>query len=211
MSALQPRVSFYTKYGKRLCDVALAAYSAAPAHSRHVGDCGVGMAHEGNIIFRHRRVGRGGKEFTCYKFRTMVLDADERLTELLASDSDAKAEWDLNYKLKYDPRVTRLGRLLRRSSLDELPQIWNIICGDMSFVGPRPITHAELPKYDNYINELLSIRPGITGQWQINARGEASYEVRIMHDIHYLRNINFAKDLMLILKTAIVPLKFNGV
>jgi exopolysaccharide production protein ExoY len=170
----------------------------------------LGMAHKGSVVFGHRRVGQGGKEFTCYKFRTMVVDADRQLAELLASDPTARAEWDRDQKLKADPRVTRLGRVLRTTSLDELPQIWNVVRGDMSFVGPRPVTRDELVKYGVHTPAYLSVRPGVTGPWQVAGRGVGSYSNRVLHDATYITKINLVLDATIIAQTAVIPLKMAG-
>ena len=209
LNMAEPRVTFYTKYGKRLFDIVLALI-LLPVLVPMLLVIAAGMAHKGKIIFGHRRIGRGGREFTCYKFRTMVVDADRQLAELLASDPTARAEWDRDQKLKDDPRVTRLGRVLRTTSLDELPQIWNVLCGDMSFVGPRPITRGEILKYGSQAEVYLSTRPGVTGPWQVEDRGTVNYANRIIADVSYVANMNFRRDIKLIAQTALVPLMMSG-
>jgi exopolysaccharide production protein ExoY len=209
LETAKPRVSFYTKYGKRLFDVVLALI-LLPLLTPVMLVIALGMAHRGKIIFGHRRIGRGGREFTCYKFRTMVVDADRQLAELLASDPTASAEWGRDQKLKDDPRVTRLGRVLRTTSLDELPQVWNVVRGDMSFVGPRPVTGSELVKYGGHTPAYLSVRPGVTGPWQVTGRGAGSYSNRVLQDVNYIAKINFVLDATIIARTAVVPFKMAG-
>lgn len=160
------------------------------------------LTSKGRIIYSHQRVGRGGKSFPCYKFRTMYQDADLRLCELLASDPKTKEEWESSFKLKNDPRITPFGRFLRKTSLDELPQFWNVIRGDLSVVGPRPVVSDELQKYFNEKAAIiLSIRPGLTGLWQVSGRSNLSYEDRIYLDEEYVKNQSFLLDLKLIAKT----------
>jgi Undecaprenyl-phosphate galactose phosphotransferase WbaP len=165
---------------------------------------------EGSIIYRHRRVGRGGRIFECLKFRTMVPDADQVLRELLERDPDIKAEWLRDHKLRCDPRVTRLGRFLRRTSLDELPQLWNVIRGEMSLVGPRPVVREELLRYGSNVRAYLSARPGITGLWQVKGRNDTDYRRRVVLDTYYVRNQNLLLDLYILLKTTRVVLGGSG-
>src|SRR5258708_780823 len=139
----------------------------------------------GPALFRHRRVGFKGKYFDCLKFRTMVTDAPERLNQLLESDPAAAAEWTGNCKLRYDPRVTAIGAILRKSSLDELPQLFNVLKGDMSIVGPRPVTEDELVRYSGAVKAYLACRPGITGLWQVSGRSTTTYDKRIACDTFY--------------------------
>jgi len=137
------------------------------------------VANPGPILFKQKRVGRYGRMFYCYKFRTMATDAEARLEAVLASDPAARAEWERDHKLKNDPRIVGIGRFLRKSSLDELPQIFNVFKGEMSLVGPRPIVAAEKLKYGRYISYYCAVRPGITGLWQINGRNDVSYRTSI--------------------------------
>jgi exopolysaccharide production protein ExoY len=162
-------------------------------------------------LFIHRRVGRHGRSFGCLKFRTMVVDAENALSSYLASDQAAKEEWEQTRKLKKDPRITRIGNYLRKSSADELPQLWNVLCGEMSIVGPRPITCSELVKYGEFAGTYLSVRPGITGIWQIKGRSDVSYESRVQLDVEYCDNIKISHDILLIIKTFLVVLKRDGV
>ena len=136
----------------------------------------------GPVIYKHRRVGRDGKEFDCYKFRSMCVDSAERLQKLLDTDPEARKEWETTFKLKHDPRITKSGAFLRKTSLDELPQLLNVLKGEMSLVGPRPIIQKEVPKYGEYIREYHMVRPGITGMWQVSGRSDIDYPERVQMD-----------------------------
>lgn len=138
-------------------------------------------------LFAQSRIGQGGRSFKCLKFRTMVVDADARLTSLLARDPAARAEWAIDHKLRVDPRITPIGRFLRKSSLDELPQLINVLRGEMSLVGPRPIVTAEIGRYRAYYRHYCSVRPGITGLWQVSGRNNVSYRRRVACDVLYAR------------------------
>ncbi|HVZ37445.1 MAG TPA: sugar transferase [Polyangiaceae bacterium] len=164
----------------------------------------------GSVIYRHRRVGRNGKMFECLKFRTMISNADQVLRELLERDPELKAEWVSCHKLRNDPRITRLGRFLRRTSLDELPQIWNVLRGEMSLVGPRPVVREELLRYGRKVRAYLAVKPGITGLWQVKGRNDTDYRRRVVLDTYYVRNQNLLLDLYILLKTTGVVLGGNG-
>ncbi|MCI6924705.1 MAG: exopolysaccharide biosynthesis polyprenyl glycosylphosphotransferase, partial [Megasphaera elsdenii] len=164
----------------------------------------------GPIIFKHRRVGRNGKEFNCYKFRSMCVDADVKLKELLERDPEARKEWETEFKLKNDPRITKSGAFLRKTSLDELPQVFNVLKGEMSLVGPRPIIQDEVPKYGPYIKDFYMVRPGVTGMWQTSGRSDTTYEERVQMDTWYVRNWNVWFDIVLIWRTIAVVLKHKG-
>jgi exopolysaccharide production protein ExoY len=155
----------------------------------------------GPALFRHRRVGFNGKYFDCLKFRTMTTDAPERLRKLLESNPLAEAEWMANRKLQNDPRVTAIGAILRKSSLDELPQLFNVLRGDMSIVGPRPVTDEELLRYSSAANAYLSCRPGITGLWQVSGRSTTTYKKRIACDTFYAHNWSMALDVKILVVT----------
>jgi len=141
----------------------------------------------GPILFGHTRIGYGGRSFKCLKFRSMVVDADARLQALLQSDPGARIEWERDHKLRHDPRVTAFGDFLRRSSLDELPQLFNVLRGEMSLVGPRPIVEAEKARYGRYFDLYCKVRPGITGLWQVSGRSSVSYRRRVALDVAYSR------------------------
>ena len=155
----------------------------------------------GPVIFRHIRIGKNGRPFPCFKFRTMCINADKKLQELLANDAEARAEWEKDFKLKNDPRITKSGAFLRRTSLDELPQLLNVLRGEMSLVGPRPVIEAELPRYGDFLDDYLMVKPGITGMWQVNGRSDTTYEERVQMDSWYVRNWNVWLDFMLLWRT----------
>jgi exopolysaccharide production protein ExoY len=155
----------------------------------------------GPALFRHRRVGFNGQHFNCLKFRTMVTDGPEQLCKLLESDPVAAAEWASCHKLRYDPRVTAIGSILRKSSLDELPQLFNVLRGDMSIVGPRPVTEEELEKYTTSIGAYLACRPGITGLWQVSGRSSTTYSRRVACDAFYAGNWSMALDAKILIVT----------
>jgi exopolysaccharide production protein ExoY len=164
----------------------------------------------GPVIYRHRRIGRDGRVFECLKFRSMVPDADRKLRDLLERYPDLKAEWVRDHKLRDDPRVTRLGRFLRRTSLDELPQIWNVLRGEMSLVGPRPVVREELMRYGRSLPLYLAATPGITGLWQVTGRNDTDYRRRVALDVYYVRRQNLFLDLYILLKTTHVVLGGGG-
>lgn len=159
-------------------------------------------ADGGPGFFGHRRVGQDGRAFRCWKIRSMVPDAERVLREHLAGDPAAAEEWRRDYKLRDDPRITRLGAFLRDTSLDELPQIWNVLMGEMSFVGPRPVVEEELEKYTGYEWCYLSCRPGITGLWQVSGRNEVDYASRVAMDVRYATDSSLLDDLVIIWRTA---------
>jgi len=162
------------------------------------------LVDKGPVLFAHARVGRGGAAFRCLKFRSMVPDAKGALERLLASDPAARAEWERDYKLKDDPRVTPFGRMLRRTSLDELPQLVNVLRGEMSLVGPRPVVPAELDRYGEARVYYLQVRPGLTGLWQVSGRSDVDYARRVALDAWYVRNWTLWHDVLILLKTLLV-------
>lgn len=166
----------------------------------------------GKIIYAHERIGRGGKPFRCYKFRTMYANADRRLKEILGSNPLLKQEWETTFKLKKDPRITSIGTFLRKTSLDELPQFWNVLKGDLSVVGPRPIVQEEVDKYLGVkAAKILSIRPGLTGLWQVSGRSNINcYKKRIELDEYYVDHQSFLLDLKLVIKTVPAMLSSKG-
>jgi len=164
----------------------------------------------GPILFSQNRIGKGGRTFSCLKFRTMVTDAQERLDSLLASDPSAKLAWERDHKLKVDPRVTALGRFLRKTSIDEVPQLFNIILGDMSIVGPRPIVRAEIPRYGPRLQTYCMVKPGLTGLWQVSGRSNTSYRRRVAFDVVYVRQRSILLDLKIIVATVPAVLQSRG-
>jgi lipopolysaccharide/colanic/teichoic acid biosynthesis glycosyltransferase len=159
---------------------------------------------------RTRRLGRGGREFTMWKLRTMVPEAERMLAEWFVTAPELAAEYYTDFKIKDDPRVTRLGKFLRRSSLDELPQFWNVLRGDMAMVGPRPIVLDELQNYGASAGDFLSVRPGITGLWQTDGRNEVRYPERSWFELTYRRSFSLPLDLKILARTLASPFRFNG-
>ena len=188
---------------KRFCDIILSII-LLPFMLVFIGIIAVLIkaTSKGPVFYGHKRVGRYGKEFKVLKFRSMYQDADIRLKEILTHNEEARKEWNTYYKLKNDPRITKIGNFLRKSSLDEVPQIFNVLKGEMSFVGPRPVLQDEL---DKYYKELSSyyymVRPGITGLWQISGRNELNYETRVAKDSWYVLNWSIWLDIVILFKT----------
>jgi lipopolysaccharide/colanic/teichoic acid biosynthesis glycosyltransferase len=168
------------------------------------------LADGGSPIFAHQRLGRGGSRFGCLKFRTMVIDSQQRLEALLAKDPVARAEWDRDQKLRNDPRVTRLGRFYRKASIDELPQLINVLRGEMSIVGPRPIVQAERARYGRHFSAYCAVTPGITGVWQVCGRNDVSYRRRIACDVLYARSRSLPLNVRIIAMTIPAVLKSEG-
>lgn len=169
----------------------------------------VKLSSKGPIFFSHTRIGRGGEKFKCYKFRTMYPDAEERLRDILSNCTKTREEWENFHKLKQDPRITPIGSFLRKTSLDEFPQFWNVLKGDLSVVGPRPVVEAEIIKhYGVKAMDILQFRPGITGPWQVSGRNDISYDNRIKLDQKYVENQSLLLDIKLIAKT--IPAIFNS-
>lgn len=164
----------------------------------------------GPSIYGHERIGKGGKPFKCLKFRTMVINSKEVLEHLLNSDAAAKEEWDKTFKLKNDPRITKIGHFLRKTSLDELPQLFNVLKGEMSLVGPRPIITAELERYNDEVDYYLLSKPGMTGLWQVSGRSDVDYETRVYLDAWYVKNWSMWNDIAILFKTVGVVLKKDG-
>ncbi|HEY9747204.1 MAG TPA: sugar transferase [Allocoleopsis sp.] len=161
----------------------------------------IALSSPGPIFYVQERIGKNRQPFGCIKFRTMVENADEVLLQLLETSPDARQEFEANFKLKYDPRITWIGRFLRVTSLDEFPQFWNVLKGDMSVVGPRPLVEEELPRYGRYMDRILTIQPGITGLWQVSGRNDIPYHRRVLMDLYYVNCRSFSMDLWLIVKT----------
>jgi Undecaprenyl-phosphate galactose phosphotransferase WbaP len=157
----------------------------------------------GTLFYGHERIGQHGRLIKVWKFRTMHFDAERMLEDHLAANRDARIEWDLQHKLRDDPRITPIGKFLRSTSLDELPQIWNVLKGDMSLVGPRPIVKAEVPRYGNAIELYAAAKPGITGLWQVSGRTNISYDERVELDVFYIRHWSPWLDLYIMAKTIV--------
>lgn len=164
----------------------------------------------GPAIYGHERIGKNGVAFKCLKFRSMSVHSKELLADLLAKDPEAKAEWDETFKLKNDPRITKIGHLLRRTSMDELPQLFNVLKGEMSLVGPRPIIHEELERYRDQVDYYLMSKPGMTGLWQVSGRSDVDYETRVYFDAWYVKNWSMWNDIAILFKTISVVLKRDG-
>ncbi|HBT3176090.1 undecaprenyl-phosphate galactose phosphotransferase WbaP [Klebsiella aerogenes] len=164
----------------------------------------------GPAIYGHERIGKDGKSFKCLKFRSMVINSKEVLENLLTNNLEAKKEWDATFKLKNDPRITRIGSFLRRTSLDELPQLFNVLKGEMSLVGPRPIITAELERYNDEVDYYLLSKPGMTGLWQVSGRSDVDYETRVYLDTWYVKNWSMWNDIAILFKTISVVLKKDG-
>ncbi|MGI4746547.1 MAG: sugar transferase [Janthinobacterium lividum] len=164
----------------------------------------------GGALFAHQRVGANGQSFPCLKFRTMVIDSDRVLQDALECDPELASMWAATRKLRNDPRVTPIGRFLRASSLDELPQLINILRGEMSLVGPRPIVESEVPFYGDKISHYYAVRPGLTGLWQVSGRSNTSYDRRVELDVSYVTNWTFRSDVAILLKTVSVVIAQQG-
>ena len=162
------------------------------------------------LVFAHWRVGQRGRLFRCLKFRSMVRDADARLADLLAHDDAARIEWARDHKLRNDPRVLRIGRLLRSTSLDELPQLFNVLAGDMHLVGPRPVVVQEIRRYGEHKRHYLSVKPGMTGLWQVSGRNKLSYEQRVALDAQYVETRSPALDASILMRTVRVLVTRDG-
>ncbi len=161
----------------------------------------VAFSSPGPIFYAQERVGRNYKHFKCFKFRTMIVNADRVLEKILAECPEKRKEFEENFKLKQDPRITWIGKFLRFTSLDEFPQFWNVLMGDMSVVGPRPLVPDELHKYGNKMERVLTIKPGITGLWQVSGRNDIPYPQRVLIDVYYVNHHNWLLDLWIIIKT----------
>jgi Undecaprenyl-phosphate galactose phosphotransferase WbaP len=199
-----------TKVAKRMFDIVLSCAALAVFV---IPMLVVGLLVKldgGPAIFGHRRVGEGGRMFACLKFRSMRVDAEQQLADLLARDETARREWEVAQKLKADPRVTRIGRVLRKTGLDELPQLLNVIRGDMSLVGPRPVTVSEMEYYGTEADRYKRVRPGITGLWQVSGRSDTTYAQRVSLDAWYVANWSPWHDLVIILKTIPAVLSRRG-
>lgn len=203
-----------TSYGtvqKRVVDLILCAF-LIPIVAPVIAILALLARRDGGpAFFGHERIGRNGTPFRCFKIRTMVTDANERLQALLNEDPEAAAEWRRDRKLENDPRVTAIGGFLRRSSLDELPQLWNVLRGDMSLVGPRPVPRDELEEnYGRFKWVYQTMRPGVTGLWQVSGRNDVSYAERVKMDVDYSKDMSLTMDLSIVAKTALAVLNRTG-
>ena len=201
----------YRALGKRFLDLFLSIASL-PFLLPIIGICwALARTDGGPGFFAHTRVGRNGRPFRCFKIRTMRPDAEAALAELLERSPAARDEWEDTQKLIDDPRVTPLGRVLRKTSLDEFPQIFNVILGQMSLVGPRPIVESELDRYGPYASVYGSVRPGVTGLWQVSGRNDLSYAERVQLDVEYVARLSLVGDIWLILRTLIEVARRTGI
>jgi len=165
---------------------------------------------DGPLFYSHTRIGKNGKLFKMYKFRTMVVDADKKLAEMLEKDEELRKEWEENRKLKKDPRITKIGGFLRKTSLDEFPQFLNVLKGEMSLVGPRAVVRDEIEKFGIYKDDVLSVKPGITGYWTANGRSNTTYEERVQMEYKYVDNFSVLMDIKILFKTVISVIKKEG-
>lgn len=201
--------STYAQFGKRVLDVSLIMLTA-PIWLMVIAVCAVALMIEGgNPFYRQARLGKGGRTFQILKLRTMVMDADVQFDKLMRTDAALRHEWETTQKLKNDPRITPVGNILRKTSLDELPQLWNVLIGDMSLVGPRPMLPEQLSLYGPS-RAYFSLRPGITGMWQVSARNEEVFSFRSRVDATYARSVSLWQDLDLLFKTVGVVVRRTG-
>jgi lipopolysaccharide/colanic/teichoic acid biosynthesis glycosyltransferase len=205
-----PVVSLASAFAKRSFDV-LGALSIAVICSPIILAIAITIRLSGSpILFSHQRVGKDRRMFPCYKFRSMIPDAEQVLQELLRSSPEVLQEWRESHKLRDDPRITEFGAFLRRSSMDELPQLWNVLKGDMSLVGPRPIVEDELERYGNKAMIYMSVKPGMTGLWQIMGRSNVTYSRRVSLDTWYVQKQNILFDAWILMRTAVVVFRRVG-
>jgi lipopolysaccharide/colanic/teichoic acid biosynthesis glycosyltransferase len=197
-----PSEFFRYRVLKRCCDVCLVLVSM-PLMLPLLGAVSavVMWSSPGPVFYSHRRIRKGGAFFSMWKFRTMCVNSVEVLEEYLARHPEAQVEWNETHKLRRDPRITQLGAFLRRYSLDELPQLWNVLMGQMSLVGPRPIVAAEVEKYGDHFDSYCRVKPGLTGIWQVSGRSELSYEARVALDCEYVERWSLSKDFVILLRT----------
>lgn len=211
---LQPRQTSpdragYLNWGKRTLDLALVIMAAPLVLPLVLLFALMLWIEGGSPFYWQSRLGRGGKEFSMLKLRSMVCNADAKLARLLENDPEMRAEWETTQKLRHDPRVTRLGALLRQTSLDELPQLWNVLRGEMSLVGPRPMMPDQLALYGD-ATDYTALLPGITGIWQVSTRNESSFAHRAIIDAEYRKTVSFRTDVALLFKTVSVVLRRTG-
>lgn len=202
--------SFYALNGKRVLDIVVALVLIVAVLPIVLAIGFIMIVTGGMPIFAHPRIGKNRSTFKCLKFRTMRKDSSRALRFMLRTDARAAREWSEAQKLTFDPRITRLGNFLRKTSIDELPQLLNVLRGEMSMVGPRPVTEKELRHYGADLPAYLSVRPGLTGYWQVHGRGTSTYAKRVAMDRAYVENINIKNDLMLMVQTVSVVLNGEG-
>lgn len=206
---LQPQ--FQPDYFSRLLDVIIAgALLVLLLPVMTLVAAIVYLVDPGPVIFAHQRIGRHGKTFPCLKFRTMYVGAEQRLTAILDSDPMLRRQWERDHKLAVDPRITKIGKFLRVTSLDELPQLFNVLVGDMSMVGPRPIVAGEINRYGRFIVFYYSVRPGLTGLWQVSGRSSTSYRRRVASDVLYAKTRSLRFDLKIMAATVPAVLAGQG-
>lgn len=199
----------YARVFKRVFDI-VAVLATSPVVLVVFLIVGLLIRRDGGAVFyAQKRIGHDGRIFTCWKLRSMVVDADKRLVEHLANNPEANAEWTVSQKLRNDPRITRIGHFIRKSSIDELPQLWNVLIGEMSLVGPRPFMPEQKPLYKG--NAYYLLRPGITGLWQVSDRNEISFASRAVFDNRYVAELSFLADLKILARTVGVVLRATGV
>lgn len=206
-----PRNRFYARFGKRIFDIAFALVLLPMILPVIMGVWLLTRRDGGPGFYSQLRIGKDGRHFTCWKIRSMHMDAERLLTELCAKDPEIAREWQTYQKLNDDPRITPLGKFIRATSLDELPQIWNVLVGDMSFVGPRPFMNTQEAIYQNANGSAYyHMRPGITGLWQVMGRGQTSFVSRVEFDDRYWEELSFRTDLKILYKTVRVIFEGTG-
>ncbi len=210
VSAARRNSNFYIRFGKRTFDVVVSVNLLLIALPLILLCAAIVATDGGRPFFRQGRIGRNGRVFWCFKIRTMVVNAEALLASLLVIDAAAALEWATGHKLRRDPRTTQLGRLLRRSSLDELPQLWNVLRGDMSLVGPRPVTRDELVLYGPALDAYYNLRPGLTGLWQVSGRNNVTFAERVECDRAYGDCLSLWTDLRILLRTVPAVLRGTG-
>lgn len=208
----RPPRALYRRFGKRILDLVVVALSLPFVLPVILGIWALMYLGGGSGFYRQPRIGRGGRVFNCWKIRTMAPDAEQVLKRYLRSDPDLAREWQRHQKLKNDPRITRLGRFLRRTSLDELPQLWNVLIGDMSLIGPRPFTPDQQALYDQdpASQGYYTLRPGISGLWQVESRNDGAFTDRIAYDATYRARLSFLGDVRIAARTVMVVMRATG-
>ncbi len=205
-----PTGASYDRLAKRILDITIVLLGALPVLIVTMVLAAIIALDGKSPFYLQKRVGRNGRVFYMYKLRSMVVDADSRLEAYLASNPEARAEWNHAQKLRRDPRITAVGRLIRKTSLDELPQLLNVLRGDMSLVGPRPIVADEIQRYGRYFSHYCRVRPGITGLWQVSGRSDVSYRRRVAFDVVYTRSYSVALNTKILLYTIPCVLRQRG-